>query len=71
MEQFKKAFEDKGIKYTQALQLKDIESFWIISAYNFFDQSVTATAHSLGIGRSTLYRKIKELNGSDQKPNIR
>lgn len=45
-----------------SLSLKDIEREHIVRILNVNDKNMTRTAQVLGIGRNTLYRKLKEYN---------
>lgn len=46
----------------QFLSLKEIESYHILKVLNLYENNITKAATVLGIGRNTLYRKMKELN---------
>lgn len=41
-------------------KLSEIERFYIIGRYRAFNRNISQTAKSLGIGRTTLYRKLKK-----------
>ena len=43
-------------------RLRDIEADMIYFAVNFYEGRISEVARKLGIGRSTLYRKLNELN---------
>ena len=51
--------------------LQDMERAMIEFAISHYSGRMTTVARNLGIGRSTLYRKLKELdinpNGSDER----
>jgi DNA-binding NtrC family response regulator len=50
--------------------LAEIEEAMIRLALERYDGRMTLVARKLGIGRSTLYRKLKELGISDTVPEI-
>ena len=43
-------------------RLRDLEADMIKFAINFYDGHISKVARKLGIGRSTLYRKIHDLD---------
>ncbi|MDD2271622.1 MAG: sigma-54 dependent transcriptional regulator [Desulfuromonadaceae bacterium] len=56
------AMRMKGVTSTVPRGLKEIEEDTIKKALNLHQWNITETARSLGIGRNTLYRKIKQFN---------
>jgi len=55
------AMREKGAKSTASQSLRETEAETIENALNLQQWNITETARSLGIGRNTLYRKIKRL----------
>lgn len=45
--------------YNSTISLKQLEVYWIQAALNFFGGNVTQAAKALGIGKSTLDRKLQ------------
>lgn len=66
MEQVKRV-ADRGVQYVDDLKLADIETFWIIKAYEHHKRNIAATIHALGISRSTLYRRLDGIEREDRK----
>jgi len=60
------ALDDAG----EVRPLSDIEAAMIRLALDRYDGRMTVVARRLGIGRSTLYRKLKEFGISDTVPGI-
>lgn len=55
--------------FFQVRKLRSIEEEAIRSALNIYDGSMSKAARSLGIGRSTLYRKVSEMNRHQNTSN--
>lgn len=53
--------------YKPHYKLEHIKKVWIQLAMDHHKNHITATAHSLGISRATLYRKLGEMNATDSK----
>ncbi|MBM7853977.1 two-component system NtrC family response regulator [Desulfohalotomaculum tongense] len=58
----KKILVDKGLKPEPPPSLRELEAQAIEDALLHFNGNVTAAAKALGVGRNTLYRKVKEYN---------
>jgi len=56
------AMRKKGIQCMPPPSLKQIETKAIQEALSYYQGNITMAAKSLGIGRNTLYRKIKDYN---------
>jgi two-component system NtrC family response regulator len=52
----------RGIMPETSLSLRDIEAQAIEEAITFHKGNITAASKALGVGRNTLYRKVKEYN---------
>jgi len=49
-----------GERITEVKSLKDIERDAIVQALNLYKGNILKVSAKLGVGRNTLYRKIKE-----------
>jgi len=52
-------------KVGKVISLAEIEEITVMSTFNKFDGNITKTAKSLGIGRNTLYNKLRKLGLKD------
>jgi transcriptional regulator of acetoin/glycerol metabolism len=50
------------IRYDSTITLAEIERYWILSALDKCDGSITKTCKLLGMAKETLYRRIREYN---------
>lgn len=57
------------IHSTTIYTLKQIEELYIIEVLNYYKNNISKTAKALGIGRMTLYRKLKQFKCIKQEGN--
>jgi len=57
----------KYLPYIKGVTLKEMEYFWITKAFKYYGKNITATAHGLGIGRATLYRRLNDIKRNHKK----
>ena len=53
--------------YSPTLKLEEVEKMWIELAVKHHNGNIAAAAHTLGISRSTLYRKVKDVSDLRQR----
>lgn len=53
---------EQGLSPNEPATLKDVEAEAITNALHYFNGNITAASRALGVGRNTLYRKVKEYN---------
>lgn len=53
---------EQGLTQEAPSSLRDIEAEAIVNALSYFNGNITATSRALGVGRNTLYRKVREYN---------
>lgn len=53
--------------YKPHYKLEHIEKVWIQLAMDHHHNNIKATAHSLGISRATLYRKLGDINATNRE----
>lgn len=51
-----------GIFYDKNITMEQLEKFWILSAVQSANGSISKAARQLGMGRETVYRKVRLYN---------
>lgn len=64
------AMRKKGVKSTTGQGLRETEAETVRNALNLHQWNITETARALGIGRNTLYRKIRQFSLSQENRQI-